>query len=231
MNILSEYFSDFISLFYPKTCSACGDVISKGENWLCTPCILDMPKSDYWLDLNNPVNQLFWGKTKIEFASAFLLFTKGSKYRNLIHRLKYQGDQESGIKLGAFYGTSISKDSKYKTIDCIIPVPLHPKKEKKRGYNQSECIAKGLSDSLNINYSTNILIRTKDTETQTKKCKEERWDNVSGVFDVKQIEKIRNKHVLLVDDVITTGATIEHCAITLIEKAQCKVSIACLAQA
>ena len=121
--------------------------------------------------------------------------------------------------------------SKYSSIDYIIPVPLHPKKQKKRGYNQSDCIAKGLSESMNIEYLSNVLIRTVNTSTQTKKHKEERWRNVSGVFDVVDAEKIQEKHILLVDDVITTGATIEHCAMNLIEKANCKVSIGCLARA
>jgi ComF family protein len=190
-----------------------------------------MPRSDYWIDNKNPLNQLFWGKTKIEFASAFLLFSKGSRYRKLIHSLKYKDDQESGIQLGKLYGLEIAKQSAYPKIDYIIPVPLHPKKQKKRGYNQSDCIAQGLSESINVPFLSDVLIRIVNTQTQTKKHKDERWENVSGVFDVQNIEQIHGKSILLVDDVITTGATIEHCAITLIEKADCKVSIACLARA
>lgn len=231
MSILKEYWSDFISLFYPDTCRACATTLIKSESWICTNCLLDIPKSDFWLDHNNPVNQLFWGKTKIVFASAFLLFSKGSKYRKLIHALKYKGDQETGIQLGYLYGLEISEKSNYPPIDCIIPVPLHPKKQKKRGYNQSDCIAKGLSDALKAPYHDQILIRTVNTQTQTKKTKDERWKNVSGVFDVLNPEKIDHLHILLVDDVITTGSTIEQCAITLIEKSNCKVSIACIARA
>ncbi len=231
MNVIKEYWSDFVSLFYPETCRACTKALSKGEMWICTECLLDIPKSDYWKNTDNPVNQLFWGKIKIEFASAFLLFSKGSRYRKLIHSLKYKGDTESGIKLGELYGAEIAKESKYNLIDYIIPVPLHPKKQKSRGYNQSTCISKGLSKSMQVDYLTNILIRTVNTSTQTKKHKDERWKNVSGVFDLINTEKIQGKHILLVDDVITTGATIEHCAIKLIEKANCTVSIACLARA
>ena len=185
MNIFSEYWSDFISLFYPTTCRACGQVLSKGEQWICTNCFLDIPKSDYWNDTENPVNQLFWGKTKITFASAFLLFSKGSKYRKLIHSLKYKNDQESGIRLGELYGKEISRQSKYQKIDYIIPVPLHPKKQKKRGYNQSDCIAQGLSTTMNVDFLTDILIRTVNTQTQTKKHKDERWKNVTGVFGLR----------------------------------------------
>jgi len=231
MNIIQEYWLDFLSLFYPQTCKACNTVLGKNEEWICTSCHIDMPKSDYWIDKKNIVNQLFWGKTKIEFASAFLLFSKGSRYRKLIHSLKYKNDKESGIQLGKLYGYEISKHSEYPKIDYIIPVPLHPKKQKKRGYNQSDCIAQGLSESLNIPFLSDILVRTVNTETQTKKHKDERWNNVSGVFDVQNIDQIKGKSLLLVDDVITTGATIEHSAITLIDKANCKVSIACLARA
>lgn len=231
MNVVKEYFWDFIGLFYPTTCRACNSVLNKGEIWICSSCMLDMPKSDYWNDKNNPVNQLFWGKTPIQFASAFLLFSKGSRYRKLIHSLKYKNDQESGIRLGALYGKEIAKQSEYPKIDYIIPVPLHPKKQKKRGYNQSDCIAEGLSESMKVDYLDNVLVRTKNTQTQTKKHKDERWENVKGVFDVQNIDLVRGKHILLVDDVITTGATIEHCALTLIEKANCKVSIGCLARA
>ena len=190
-----------------------------------------MPRSDYWKDKNNPVNQLFWGKTKIEFAAAFLIFSKGSHYRKLIHSLKYKNDQESGVELGRLFGLKIAKQSEYPQLDMIIPVPLHPKKKKKRGYNQSDCIAEGLSQSLQIPYYSDLLIRTVNTQTQTKKHKDERWENVKGVFDVQNPEQLQGKHVLLVDDVITTGATIEHCALSLIEKANCKVSIGCLARA
>ncbi len=231
MNILKEYWTDFILLFYPNACRACGRVLTKGEQWICSDCMLDMPKSDFWKDLNNPVNQLFWGKTRIEFASAFLLFSKGSRYRKLIHSLKYKDDQESGVQLGFLYGQEIIKGSKYPKIDFIIPVPLHPKKQKKRGYNQSDCIADGLAKAMGIEYLDNVLYRTVNTQTQTKKHKDERWENVKGVFDVKNAELVNGKHILLVDDVITTGATIEHCALTLIEKANCKVSIGCLARA
>ena len=231
LDSIKEIWLDFISLFYPINCKACNNTLISGENWICTTCLLDIPKSDYWLDINNPVNQLFWGKTKIEFASAFLLFSKGSRYRKLIHSLKYLDDQESGIKLGSLYGKEIFKASEYKNFDFIIPVPLHPKKQRKRGYNQSECIAKGLSESLGIETLNKVLIRTVNTATQTNKHKDERWNNVSGVFDIQNPEILQGKHVLLVDDVITTGATIEHCAMTLINNADCKVSIGCIARA
>jgi ComF family protein len=222
---------DFVDLFYPRPCPSCGVPLGSNEAWLCTTCMLDMPESDYWKQQDNPVNQLFWGRVDVEFASAYLLFSKGSKYRELIHQLKYKGKTENGENLGALYGQLIAMNSKYPKIDCILPVPLHPKKQRKRGYNQSECIAKGLSKSLSVPYYNDVLLRVVHTTTQTKKSKDERWENVKNAFDINNTSKIEGKHVLLVDDVITTGATIEHCATTIKETVNCRLSIACLARA
>lgn len=229
--VLLSYFKDFVDLLFPRTCPTCGAVLNRSESWLCATCIIDMPESDFWKMATNPVNQLFWGRTKIVFASAYLLFSKGSRYRQLIHRLKYKSDQESGIQLGQYFGNAIQKESHYPRIDYIIPVPLHPKKQKIRGYNQSDCIAQGLSNALRVPVLNDVLIRQVHTKTQTKMNKDERWQNVSGAFAVQNSISIQDKHILLVDDVITTGATIEHCANTLLDQSKCSVSIACLARA
>jgi len=226
-----NYLTDFIELFYPRTCKACGKALNKGEDWICAHCLLDMPTTDFWNRADNSVNQLFWGRTKMEFASAFLHFAKGSHYRHLIHSLKYKDDCNTGIRLGELYGYALVKGSLYPTIDAIIPVPLHPKKFKIRGYNQAECIAQGLSNVLKVPCRTDVLIRTVHTPTQTKKNKEQRWNNVSGVFDVPEQAQVQGQHLLIVDDVITTGATIEHCAMTLQQKGGARVSLACIAHA
>jgi ComF family protein len=229
--LITQYLKDFIDLLYPRTCPTCGQLLSQNEDWLCTACLIDMPESDYWNVATNPVNQIFWGRTKIVFASAYLMFTKGSRYRKLIHNLKYKSDQTSGLKLGEYYGRAIVKASHYPPVDYIIPVPLHPKKQKKRGYNQSACIAKGLSESLYVPVLEDVLLRKVHTKTQTKMNKDERWENVSGAFVIDNTIQIENKHILLVDDVITTGATIEHCATTILSSCNCRVSIACIARA
>lgn len=226
-----DYFHDFLDLLFPRTCPTCGIVLNRNDNWLCSSCIIDMPESDYWKIATNPVNQIFWGRVPIVFASAYLLFSKGSKYRQLIHRLKYKGDQESGIQLGKYFGNHIKRESLYPKIDYIIPVPLHSKKEKKRGYNQSACIAEGLSSTLNVPVLEQILYRKLNTRTQTKMNREERWHNVSEAFAVNHPEILSGKHILIVDDVITTGVTIEHCAKILNRSIDCKISIACIARA
>lgn len=231
MNWIQEYWYDFVNLFYPNRCKACGDDLRKGEEQLCVACKMDLPLSDYWKQKNNPIEELFWGRVKLEFASSLMIFRKASPYRHLIHLLKYQDDKEIGIYLGKIFGEKIKNESLYSPIDYIIPVPLHPKKKKKRGYNQSDCIAKGLSESLQVPYRTDLVKRTVNTSTQTKKNKEERWSNVSGIFELVNKELLKDKHVLLVDDVITTGATIESCAHTLQKCAKVKISIASLARA
>ena len=231
MNWIQEYWYDFVNLFYPNRCKACGVDLQKGEEQLCIACRVDLPLSDYWKQKDNPIEQLFWGRVNIEFASSLMIFRKASPYRHLIHLLKYQGDEDVGIYLGEIFAKKIQKESLYAKIDYIIPVPLHPKKKKKRGYNQSDCIAKGLSKVLQVPYRTDLLIRTINTSTQTKKNKEERWTNVSGIFKLKSKEELQDKHILLVDDVITTGATIESCIVALQECVKVKISIASLARA
>ena len=231
MNWIQEYWYDFVNLFYPKICKSCGQNLQKGEEQLCLVCKTDLPLSDYWKQKNNPIEELFWGRVKIEFASSLMIFRKASPYRHLIHLLKYKGDKEIAIYLGQLLAQKIIEDSKYQPLDLIIPVPLHPKKQRKRTYNQSDCIAKGLSEILEIPYRTNLLVRTVNTSTQTKKNKEERWENVSGIFKLNNEKELQAKHILLVDDVITTGATIESCVLALQKCVNVKISIASLARA
>ncbi len=224
-----SYFQDFISLFYPDNCLACGNNLFKSERILCTSCLFHLPKTNYHFEKDNPISKIFWGRTEIEIASAFYFFVKASKLQHLIHQLKYKGKKEIGVFIGEIYGEELVKSEFYKNIDLIIPVPLHPKKEKLRGYNQSEVFARGLSASMNIPVDTLTLIRTYASETQTKKTRFKRWENVKEIFEIRDAEKIENKHILLVDDVITTGATLESCANMLNKISGVKISIAGIA--
>ena len=172
---------------------------------------------------------MFWGRVDLEMATSFYVFSKKSKVQNLLHHLKYKGVKEVGAVIGELFGFEL-KDSKfYKNIDLIIPVPLHQNKLNKRGYNQSEWIALGLSQSMNIPIDTLSLYRTSDSQTQTKKSRYKRWENVGEIFDVAN-NHIDGKSILLVDDVVTTGATIEACAQVLIQH-NCKVFVATIAYA
>lgn len=229
--ILNRYLSGFLNLFFPNICEACGINLLNNEKIICTECLYNLPKTNFQKDKENPVSRLFWGKTYIENATAYYYFHKGSKFQDLIHKLKYNGKQEIGYILGLHLGTDLYDSELYKNIDYVVPVPLHPKREKKRGYNQSDSISKGIAEGLKIQTNTKFLYRNVATETQTKKSKEERWKNVENIFCVRHSKALEGKHILLVDDVITTGSTIEACANTILQIKDTKVSIACLAVA
>jgi ComF family protein len=224
-------FKDFFELFYPHLCMACDAHLIDQETVLCTKCLYELPRTNYHIDSENPINQLFWGRTNISNATAYYHFTKGSKFQKLIHKLKYQGHKEIGQFLGKQLAYDIIEDEKYSDIDYVIPVPLHPKKERKRGYNQSDHIAIGIAEVYQIEADTKSLIRKVQTETQTKKSRVERWKNVDSIFELKQKEKFINKHILIVDDVITTGSTIEACVQSFINIEGIRVSVAALAAA
>jgi ComF family protein len=174
------------------------------------------------------VAQLFWGRIPIENATSFFSYKKGSNYQHLIHFIKYKGLKELGFETGRKFGLILSDSDIYNIIDVIIPVPLHPKKEKKRGYNQSEWIASGLAQSMQKPISINNLIRNLHTSTQTQKNRFERWQNVENIFTVNDANEFKNKHILLVDDVVTTGSTLEACAFELLKIENVKISIVTL---
>ncbi len=205
------YLNDFISLLYPKLCAACEDVLLRNENVICTSCLFHLPKTNYHKYADNPVSKTFWGRIPIESAASLYYFTKLGAVQNMIHQFKYKGDKKIGVYLGKMYGLELKKSDLFSKIDVIIPVPLHPKKEKKRGFNQSLIFAQGLSDSMQKPIDSISLIRTYASETQTKKTRFKRWENVKEIFSLQNAEHLAGKNILLVDDVITTGATIEAC--------------------
>ncbi len=196
---------------------------------MCTRCNYKLPKTRKFNLPDNEVAKIFWGRVYLTHACSFFFFRKGSRYQKLLHKLKYSGRKDIGRYLGQEFGQELRKVESLKDIACVIPVPLHPKKLRKRGYNQSEWIAIGLSDTMLVPVVTNVLVKTTHTESQTRKGRLERWDNVSEVFSIANKELIKGKHLLLVDDVVTTGATLEACAQTLINEGDCTVSIATLA--
>jgi ComF family protein len=226
---LQELFSDFLSLFYPNYCYGCKGALVKGEETLCTRCLLELPRTNYHHSYSSPIKERLSGRLELEHALAFLKFRKEGIVQQLLHELKYNNRPEVGIKLGKLYGKEL-KENGIDQFDLIIPVPLHESRKQKRGYNQSAKFAEGLSESLNVAWDETISFRKIRTETQTRKNKTERWDNVKDVFSISHPDQIKNRHILLVDDVITTGATIEACGRQLLD-CGCVLSIACIAEA
>jgi ComF family protein len=202
-----------------------------GEQVICLSCLYEMPLTRFWDQADNPVAKIFWGRVAVENACAYFLFAKGSKYRPLLHKLKYKGHYDIGVELGRQFGLVLKKSKYYADVDFVVPVPLHKKKLRIRGYNQSQAIAEGICQGLGTNISTNHLIRTEFTETQTRKTRAERVKNVAEAFAVVNPDELENKHILIVDDVVTTGATLEACAAKLLNAASCRVSIGALAYA
>jgi ComF family protein len=209
---------------------ACGNPLSGNEQFLCTHCILNLPYTNYWNQPDNPVEKLFWGRVRIEHAAAFLYFEKGSHFQNIFHELKYKGKKELGIYLGSLFGRKLS-ENRFQQIDCILPVPLHKSRLQQRGYNQSECIAQGISEALKKPVVSNAVARIKATKTQTSRSRYERWKNVEGIFECIDAESLKNKHVLVIDDIITTAATTESLIQSLSGIEGIKISVAALAVA
>lgn len=226
-----EIVQDFLSLIYPNYCLACSGSLLKGEDILCSHCLLDMPKTNFHKQEINPLRDRLSLRFPIKHAFAYYYFKKGSKVQGLLHQLKYKAHPEIGVKIGKVLAQELVEEKLEKAFDLIVPVPLHPSRKRSRGYNQSEEFAKGLSAGLNIPYTESFIKRRVKTQTQTRKSKLNRWRNVSEVFEMKKVEGVKNNRILLVDDVVTTGATLEACATALLKAGCAEVSIACIAVA
>ncbi len=222
---------DFLSLIYPNSCPGCNDVLLKNEVGICTVCLSELPKTNYYKDHANPVAKLFWGRIPLEIAVSVYYYSKESKVQKLIHALKYSGKTKIGEILGVELGKEVLKHSKYSKVDLIIPIPLFKKKEKTRGYNQSFFIAKGVARILKAPIENNILIKKIPSATQTDKSRFERWNNINEHFALRNNKSLENTHVLLVDDVVTTGSTIEACSNAFKGIQGVKLSVATLAKA
>ncbi len=225
-----SFINDFISLIYPDLCQACGYPLLKGEEVICIRCQLQLPRTNFHKEPINPIIKHFWGKVPVHAATAYYFFNKGEKVQHLIHQLKYKNAPAVGIKVGRLFGNELKQSELFKNVDVIVPVPLHADKLRMRGYNQSEQIALGLSEAYEVK-SANLVTRLKHTETQTRKHRYQRYQNVNKVFTVSEEQEVYRKHVLLVDDVITTGSTLVACAEELLKIEGTKVSVAAMAYA
>lgn len=219
---------EFLNLIYPNTCIACHKTLVHGEQHLCFPCLSNLAFTSFHLEPDNSIEQRFWGKFPIHRATALFFYQKGTNSQLILHHIKYKGNKELGEMMGLMLGEKINQTPAF-NVDMIIPVPLHPKKLAQRGYNQSEWIAKGIATKMNVPLDTRHLIRKIENPSQTKRGVYERWENTNGIFDLEDAHELRHKHILLVDDVITTGSTIEACVQALQKAGDIKISMAFLA--
>lgn len=210
-----SFIHSIIGLFYPSVCAACGTSLFQWEKLVCTRCRNLLPKTGYELNEDNPLAQKFYGKVRLKAVMACFFFSKEGKVQHLIHELKYKGNKEAGVFLGQEIGKAIMEAPLYQGIDYLIPVPLHPKREKERGYNQSMMIAQGISEVTEVPIGNDFMVRSVNTATQTHKTRDDRWENVKDIFELRHPEKLEGKYVLLIDDVLTTGSTLEACALKL----------------
>jgi ComF family protein len=221
--------NDFMSLIYPRRCEACSNLLFKHEIFICNYCVLNLPKSNYHKQPGNELEQVFAGRIPFESATCFYVFEKSGRVQRLLHHIKYQGQKDLAAHIGKQYAKELLKDKGTLGFDAVIPVPLHKNKLKQRGFNQSEWFAKGIVEAAQVPLDTMSLERVAETATQTRKKKYERWENVEGIFRLSEKHDLKEKHVLLVDDVITTGATLEAAWMALKDVEGIRISVAAIA--
>ncbi len=222
-----KWISDLIDLIFPRHCCVCGETLSRQERDICLNCLYHLPKIE--AHHKQEIEQIFWGKIEIERAASYMYYRKGSPYNALMHKLKYKDAPEVGTRLAEMAAKELLDSGFFDGITRIVPLPLSKKKQRKRGYNQSEYIARGLSNITGIPVDTTLMKRDIANETQTHKNRDERWENVKDIFSVTTPQSLENEHILLVDDILTTGATLCSCAATLQNCCGCKISIFTLA--
>ena len=224
-----NFLEDIFNIFFPKVCLCCHEHLLNNEATICLICRHDLPITNFSFEENNLVEKSFYGRIPIENATALFYFLKKGKVQQLIHELKYNKQQQVGTFVGNWLGAEMDESNRFKNIDCIIPVPLHRKKLKTRGYNQVTTFGESLAKKLNIPYNEDILIKISSTQTQTKIVRLDRWKNVQELFVIQNENNLKNKHILLIDDIITTGATLEACCKSFKNIDGLKISIACMA--
>jgi len=225
---LKEIKDSLLHLLFPHVCAGCGSDILNRESLLCMRCTDSLPETNFELHPNNPVEKIFWGRIPLLSATAQYYFTKESLMQHLMHQFKYKGNKELGLQLGRFMGEQLLQSGRFDTISALIPLPLFPSKEKKRGYNQATVLCRGMAESMKIPVLEKIITRPHHTATQTKKGRIERWRNMEGKFMLTDTAALCNKHVLLVDDVVTTGATLEACGAEILKAENVRLSVAAL---
>ncbi len=224
--LLRDIKNSILHLFYPRLCEGCSKPLVTGEEILCLGCSMELPETNYHLIEDNEAAMRFAGRMPYNKVTSYAYFTHEGLLQHLLHRLKYQDKKDVGLYLGRRLGARLRDSGWADGIDMIVPVPLHKAKEANRGYNQSRLIAQGISEMLGIPVESSVLCRVRDTASQTNKTRSERISNMSEAFMITDKAQVRGKHILLCDDVLTTGATLEACALALMEEESTKISVA-----
>ncbi len=228
---IKRYLHDLASLFFPRACLGCDTPLAYGESLICTDCWYHLPYTDAHRDPDNVGARQLWGRARVEAVASYVYFVDSSRVKRILHHLKYRRCPQVGRLIGARYGESLRQAAPFNEADFIVPVPLHPSKLRDRGYNQSAFFAKGLSASMGMAVLEHALARGKATESQTRKSRYQRYENMVDTFSVSDHDAIADKHILLVDDVLTTGATIAACVHALLAGGAARVSVATIAKA
>ena len=221
--------STLINLFFPKICYACESILSDNETEICVECRHELPLTNYHFDRPETVKKIFYGRVELEAATALFYFHKSGRIQQLLHKLKYKGKERIGHVFGNWLGAELLESPYFESIDVVIPVPIHLKKLKQRGYNQVALFAQQIARVLNASYQDNVLLKSTNTKTQVFQSREARFQSVAHSFYVQNMDAIEDKHILLVDDIITTGATIEACALVLNPEKKLRISVATIA--
>jgi ComF family protein len=227
MRILQDIKESFFHFLFPHICAGCGSDTLSHENTLCIRCMDSLPETSFEHYENNPVERKFSGRLPLRAASAQYYFTRESLMQQLVHQFKYKGNQDLGFQLGRWMGASLKESERF-PVDALVPLPLFPSRERKRGYNQATVLCEGIAEELKVPVLNHSIARPQHTDTQTYKGRIDRWKNIEGKFVLSDPESITGKHLLLVDDVITTGATLESCGAELLKADKVELSLACL---
>lgn len=223
----AEIRSSLLHYLFPHNCEGCGTGLAGHDSCLCLRCTDALPETGFERWPDNPIERKFYGRIPLEHATAQYFFTKDSLLQHLVHQVKYRGNKELGLQLGRMMGNVLKHSGRFQA-DLLVPLPLFARRQRKRGYNQSTILCEGMAEVLHLPFRENIITRPEHTETQTRKGRMERWKNIEGKFLLTDPHAIAGKHILLVDDVITTGATLESCGAALLQAEDVRLSIACL---
>ncbi len=228
MHLINQIKESLSHLIFPHVCESCGSDIIDSDNMLCLRCISSLPQTNFHLHGNNPIEKLFWGRLPVTYATAQYYFTKESMMQHLIQQFKYRANKELGLYLGRLIGNSLMQSNRFLSIDALVPLPLHEAKERKRGFNQATILCNGIAEVMTKPVLKDVVIRNTATESQTKKSRVERWQNMESRFELINEKRVSDKHILLIDDVVTTGATLEACGRELLKANNTQLSIATL---